>query len=402
MKQSPLFIMPRTSRDWSTAEGLWILTAGWASAAKKIYGDSIVLTRDKIGGSEDALQYPFQVEGKPQNKSSLLKYIPSYFKTLRSDLKVWSNSKKWNIVKKTEGINIPFVWEQHDLFPGPGYSISRRLKVPFILFVHAPVVWETRKWGVNRHFYGGALESLIEERSLKRADLVVCVSDMVAERLISMGIKKEKILITPTGVDPDVFDSVNESYRNNLCIGDNLVIGWIGSFRSFHGLDILLKAFKTIKNKYSKVSLLLVGDGPLRKEMEQLAIELGIASSTLFVGKKTFLEIPSFINLFDIAVVSSNSADNFHYSPQKLREYLIAGVATVAPSSGEIPTAFEDGQHVLLYKTGDPIEMEQRILTLLKDGSLRKELGVAGKEHVLNNYTWEIQLKNALKKVGVL
>src|SRR5690606_33606629 len=100
--------------------------------------------------------------------------------------------------------HVAFVWEQHDLFPGIGYLLARRFGVPFIMYVHAPQVWESAKWGVRRPGWGWLLERL-EARSIKRADVVACVSSEVRDKLVEMGVPTEKVIVSPMAVDLSLF-----------------------------------------------------------------------------------------------------------------------------------------------------------------------------------------------------
>ncbi len=400
-----LFVMPRSSYSWRGSEALWITVSGWAAAAERKFGKSYIITTDRIANSREGLNYPLGDKNNQINKkngSSISSYLPTVLITFIKDVLLWRSSKS----KRHYNFGIPdfdnkvtMVWEQHDFFPGIGYELSIKHNVPFIIYVHAPQVWESSKWGVKRPFWGGILEKM-EAKSLKRADVVACVSEQVAGKLKEMGIPENKILVSPMAVDAHLFEnSDSENIVKQYNLQDKFIIGWTGSFRSFHGLDILLKVFKNVHQSVNSARLLLVGDGFEKERMMGLAEDLDISDYVIFTGRKSFVEIPNFVNSFDLAIVSARKASDFHYSPLKLREYLGAGIPTMAPFAGEIPIMFKDNVHLKLYNIGEIEDTAQKIVSLYKDKAQRDLLAIKGKEFILNNGTWDVELENLSSKL---
>ena len=112
-----------------------------------------------------------------------------------------------------------------------------------------------------------------EAPALRAADVVACGTEVVAEQARRIGARPESILITPTGVDLDVFalgpdaDDVRTAVRERLGLRGRFVVGWVGSFRPFHALDQAIAALAGIED----ATLLLIGDGPERARIEDLA-----------------------------------------------------------------------------------------------------------------------------------
>ena len=401
-KSCAIFIMPRSSRDWAGAEALWITVAGWAAAAARTVGDAYVLTTDRIAKPDEVIHYPLITGGIKQGKKGRLSsWIPLILITFIKDLLLWRKSKKksnYSYPLPFNAENVNFIWQQHDLFPGPGREMADKYRVPLITYVHAPQVWESAKWGVNRFIWGWFLEKFIESPSLKKSDLVACVSQEVADKLEKMGIPKNKILISPMAVDPYLFKKNQDakSLKESLRLSDKTIIGWTGSFRSFHGLDLLVKAFKQVHQVYPNTSLLLVGDGFEKVHIEKLVSELDINDAVVFAGKQAFAQIPSFVSIFDIAIVSARSSEGFHYSPLKLREYLAAAKATLAPKAGEIPSLFKHGETVMLYTAGEINDMVTKMSELISDSKFREAISKRGEEYILSNGTWDVELRKSL------
>jgi glycosyltransferase involved in cell wall biosynthesis len=397
-----LFVMPRNSAAWNGAEAMWITVAGWASSAKDFFGNAWVITSDTLATPEEIATYPL-VTSKDRNKRSEGKrFIPEVLKTFLKDIILWKNrNRKTYADAPWLEHNIAFVWEHHDLFSGPGWKIAKKLSVPFVKYVHAPVIWEASKWGVKRPLWGKFLESFFEKPSLIKADIVACVSDQVAKKLLDMGIHESKIVISPMAVDPKRFTNISpkQDLKKRLGLENKLVVGWIGSFRSFHGLDKLVKVFCEAQRKKSDLALLLIGDGAEQMAIRKLAMELGITESVIFTGKIPFAEIPYYVQLFDIAIVSANNNDDFHYSPLKLREYLAAKKPTLAPNAGEIPIMFEDNEEILLYNIGNEDDLLTKLRLLSEDKDLRERLGEKGFKKIMEKGTWNVELMKVLTKL---
>jgi glycosyltransferase involved in cell wall biosynthesis len=401
--KTALFIVPRSSESWEGSEALWVTIAGWSSAAKQEFGNALVLTTDRIAEPSEVLNYPLKRKKNEESKkpNKLFGIVPNIFKTLIKDLLLWkssNNKERYNYQIPDLG-EVCFVWEHHDIFPGIGYELAQKYNAPFIKYVHAPQVWEATKWGVSRPLWGIVLEA-IEAKSLKKADVVACVSPKVVEKLVEMGIDSRNILISPMAVDPELFENVDSKQISiQYKLEDKFVIGWTGSFRSFHGLDLLLNVFKKVTERIDNARLMLVGDGFEKASTMKMAKDLNIENLVIFTGRKSFIEIPKYIDTFDLAIVSASKRSDFHYSPLKLREYLGAGKATLAPNAGEIPDIFSDDLHLKLYNVGEIEETANIIINLAHSDEYRKSLAENGKKFVVQNGTWRVELEKTLKKI---
>ena len=406
-KKTAIFIMPRNSDAWVGAEALWITVAGWAAAAKNLFGQAQVVTMDRLASPSEVLDYPLNGAFKSQNnriRGKFVGMIPGLLKTVFKDMLQWKNSKNWEIVNQLgcQKGEVAFVWEQHDLFAGPGRQLADKFGVPLIIYVHAPVVWEASKWGVKRGFWGYYLENFVEKSALEKADLVAVVSENVKSKVVKMGIPAHKVLVSPMAVDPQLFqagDLTAHQLRKELNLEGKTVIGWTGSFRSFHGINFLIEAFGKISSSYPNCRLLLVGDGSERRDAQELVRRLGIQDSVIFTGRKPFREIPQYISVFDIAVVSAKNVAEFHYSPLKLREYLAAGKPVLAPNAGEIPNIFGNEEHLKLFEAGDVDSIVSGVEFYLDNQFKRDKIGASGQAFALSTSTWERELKKSLDRL---
>ena len=94
----------------------------------------------------------------------------------------------------------------------------------------------------------------------------------------------------------------------------------------------------------------------------------------------------------DVAIVTARAGQGFHYSPLKLREYLAAGVAVVAPRTGEIPATVTDRVTARLYAPGNAAALADALRELHDDAAERARIARAGRRYALEHCTWDAQL----------
>jgi glycosyltransferase involved in cell wall biosynthesis len=400
-QKSGIFIVPRASTSWRGNEAGWITTAGWASASEETWGDAMVATTDGVFSARETMSFPRGVnKSVPNSKNGnpLRKLVPEIFITAYKDLKLKkSKPKVWPIEKEEywKDKDIKLVWERHDLFSGPGSRLANKLKVPLVISVEALAVWEAKKWGVNRPFWGKWLEENVEAKSLKAADLVCCVSQEVKNKVVAMGVEEKKVIVTPNRVDSTLFhpaiDGAGIADRYNL--RNKKVIGWTGSFRGFHALDHVVNAFEIVHKKHPDTVLMLVGDGLEFEKIKGIVHSKNLQDYVIMTGKRDFIEVPSYIVNFDVSVVSARSAEGFHYSPLKLREYLAVGKAVIAPKAGDLPQIFNEGEDLLFYEAGNYHDLSNQILKILEDKKIRNKLVTNAKQWLREEGAWTHELK---------
>jgi glycosyltransferase involved in cell wall biosynthesis len=409
MKRTSIFIVPRASTAWKGNEAGWITASGWASAGQQLWGEALVATTDGIFSPQESILFPRTLGGASTSRSKkkpFRKLVPEFLITGYKDWKL-KNSKPhtWPIEQDTRlnDRQVMMVWERHDLFPGPGRRLANKLRIPLVTSVEAAVVWEARKWGVTRPLWGQWLEKNVEAKSLKQSDLVSCVSEEVKEKVIAMGVDPNKVIVSPNRVDASVFHPGvdGSAIEKNYNLKNKKVLGWTGSFRSFHGLDTLVSAFKQVHIRHPDALMILVGDGLEFEKIKQLASDNGLENLIIFPGKQPFTSIPSFVATFHVALVSARSAEGFHYSPLKLREYLAAGKAVIAPRAGNLPDLFLDGRDLSFYHAGDATDLAGKINQLLEDQNMHRLLTKNALALFESEGTWIHELKKVCERLNI-
>ena len=286
------------------------------------------------------------------------------------------------------------VYERCSLQGAGGVRVPRALGVPRILEVDGPLPAE------RLHLAGSAearRAAAMQNRLLNDADAVVCVSEEVAEHVRSRA-PAVPVQVMTNGVDLDRFtdqaDPIPLPGHEQ-----SLVIGFAGSLKRRHGVDVLLDAFARLHRDAPDTHLLFAGDGPMRGFIDGFARGAGLQEAVTVTGWLPHAMMPSVLARMDIATVPyphPHPAD-FQHSPLKLFEYLAAGVPVVASRIGALRSVVADGRHGVLCEPGDAADLAQRILYLAGRPALRMALARAGRERVLE-YSWQ---RNAQHLVGL-
>jgi glycosyltransferase involved in cell wall biosynthesis len=276
------------------------------------------------------------------------------------------------------------IYERYTLWSVAGVRAAYELRIPCILEVNAPLVVEQQRY---RNLILTAHAEAIEAEVLSGAHSVVAVSEPVRHYVLTKGASPEKAIVLSNGVDLTRFHPAVEPETLDG-IGGKFIIGWIGSFKPWHGLEMLLEAFRTLATRSSAYHLLLVGDGPRRTWAEDTIRRLGLASRVTMTGSVPHGRIPRLIQRMDVAVAPAPALDDFYFSPLKLFEYIAVGKPVVASRIGQIQDVVTDGRTGLLIPPGDQGELAAAIERLREDPELRMRLGAAASE-AARHYTWE-------------
>jgi glycosyltransferase involved in cell wall biosynthesis len=136
---------------------------------------------------------------------------------------------------------------------------------------------------------------------------------------------------------------------------------------------------------------MLVGDGLERERIEETVRTLGLRN-VVMTGAVGYLEIPEYVAAMDVAIITDRGSGSFHYSPLKLREYMSAGKAVIAPRVGEMSRWLADGVDAVLIESGDTAGLAAALADLHGQPELRQRLGTAARQKILEQATWDIQL----------
>lgn len=216
-------------------------------------------------------------------------------------------------------------------------------------------------------------------------DKIICVSGALADEMVKRSkINPGKILIIHNGVELKRFDQIGDtSYlltESNTNSEDER-IGAIGRLSYEKGHASLLKAVARLKKSFPRLKCLIVGDGPLREELEELCRELGISQNCIFLGARR--DIPEILSILDLVILPSISEG----LSMVLLESMAARCPAVASRVGGIPELIEDGKTGLLVEPENPLALAEAIRSLLENKDKAKEISSNARLRVEKEFT---------------
>jgi len=254
---------------------------------------------------------------------------------------------------------------------------------------------------------GGRFREVLYRLTDPLCDLTTQVSQAGLERYVRMGaVPRHKIRYIPNGVDTERFKPNLEDrlkFRKELGV-EGFVWLAVGRFDPPKDYPSMLQAFARVVHKHSNTILLIAGDGPLRKTMENLARELGIEKRTKFLGIRR--DIPQLMNAADAYVMSSS----WEGMPNVLLEASATGLPIVATDVGGNREIVLDGVTGFLVPPRNPEALARTMLRIMDlSDEERKEMGKRARKHIEVKFNldrvvdlWEILYYELLEKKGIV
>ncbi len=217
---------------------------------------------------------------------------------------------------------------------------------------------------------------IIRRALLNNVSVITAVSDAAGKTFACANEYRSRIITVYNGIDINRFGAESES-------GAGPVIGMVANLSFDKDHETLLKGFAGILELYPVARLVIVGDGPRREYLENIALRLNIAQSVDFMGFCT--DIPVVLSKFAVYVHSAHT-EGFGIA---ILEAMAAGIPVVASNVGGIPEVVEDNVSGLLFERGDSEALRTAILKLLKDNKLKNNLIVNARDRLLKKFSLE-------------
>lgn len=231
------------------------------------------------------------------------------------------------------------------------------------------------------------------------ADVVTYVSEWCRERIAPALPRDVELRRLAPGVDAERFHpGVGQALRKELGLDGVPVVTCVSRLVARKGQDTLIRAWPRVLAEFEDAVLVLVGDGPYRDRLRELAAPLG--SAVRFTGSVPWSEIPPYAGLGDVFAMPSRTR-RFGLEPEALGiavlEAAACGVPVLAGDSGGVPDAVRHGETGLLVDPYSPVAVATGINTLLRDADLRKQMSTAARTWITDSWTWQ-STATALRK----
>ena len=289
----------------------------------------------------------------------------------------------------------------------PAIRVGRKLGIP--------VVYEIRAfWEDAAVDHGSTAEDSLRYRltraletwAVKKADAVTVICEGLRGDLIARGVKPDKITVIPNAVDIDQFalgGKADAGLKLKLGLGGNRVLGFIGSFYAYEGLDLLLRALPMMLTQASDLKVLLVGGGPQDEALRRLVCELDLKERVIFTGRVPHHEVNQYYDLIDILVYPRHPMRLTELvTPLKPLEAMAQGRLMVASDVGGHRELIDNGKTGVMFRAGDATDLAHTVVGLLQRSATWEGMRKHARHFVETNRNWAASVARYRDTYGAL
>jgi glycosyltransferase involved in cell wall biosynthesis len=206
---------------------------------------------------------------------------------------------------------------------------------------------------------------------------IIAVSAEIKSDLILNGIDESKIIVIQNAIQSflgkEEFDDRRIEKRQFLSVRENeFAIGYVGRLSEEKGVNYLVEAGYALKEKTQKFKIIIIGDGPKRKELEDLTRSKGLEDKVVFTGFQS--DVEEWLPALDVFVLPSLTEG----TPMALLEAMSLGIPVIASAVGGVPSVVENGINGLLVDPGNYRGLCEKIISIMKNQALREEMAIEG------------------------
>ena len=275
----------------------------------------------------------------------------------------------------------------------PALRVGRRLGIPVVYEVRA--FWEDAAVDHGTASEGGLryrLTRRLETHALLQVDHVFTICEGLRADIVARGVPAGKVTVIPNAVDIDAFEPGGQADADlaaRLGLVGATVIGFIGSFYAYEGLDLLLGALPDLLRRRPEVRILLVGGGPQEDALKSQASALGVADKVVFTGRVPHAEVQRYYDLVDVLAYPRRSMRLTELvTPLKPLEAMAQGRVLVASDVGGHRELIRHGETGWLFRAGSTESLADAIDDLLAQRDRWPALREAGRAFVERERNW--------------
>ncbi|MBV8730703.1 MAG: glycosyltransferase family 4 protein [Acidobacteriia bacterium] len=290
------------------------------------------------------------------------------------------------------------LYERYSLFNFTGVAVAKLCGIPIVLEVNSPFALEQ---GRERDIRLVRFAAWTERAIANLASRAVVVSTPLARILEGSGVEGDRIDVMTNGVRLEHFVSRPQSDKLRASLGlkpGERVIGFVGWFRRWHGIEMLLDAFQSSGLASERVRLMLVGGGQAMNEIEAYVREKQMGDSVIFTGPVPHANILEYLDLIHIAV---QPAANEYCCPMKILEYMALGKPIVAPRQKNIQEILRDGVEARFFTPRDTASLADALRAVAQDAAMARWMGERARAAISERgYLWTRNAERVLAGWG--
>ena len=305
-----------------------------------------------IGHGDSKYKMPFQ-------------FLPLYSKARRFWFNLWS----YFAVKKNHKKNNYNIIHLHGDFVEAffGGKFAKKLNIPAVLTIHAGLIKKFLKPKNARYF--------------SNISKIICVSDEIRQDLENIGIANSKLEVISSGVYLKDFENKNQEEIKKISekYSKPIIIS-VGNLRKSKGQIYLIKAVEKLKNDFNSATLLLIGDGPDKKYLEDQAKEI---PGIYFLGRQEHDKIIKYLYASDIFVLPSINAPNDREGTSTvIMEAMAAGLPVITTKVGGNHILIKEGINGFLVESSNSLELAEAITKLINNREISQKMGTQNLEDI--------------------
>ncbi|MDR1708756.1 MAG: glycosyltransferase, exosortase A system-associated [Candidatus Accumulibacter sp.] len=290
----------------------------------------------------------------------------------------------------------------------PALRAGRKLRLPVVYEVRA--FWEdaavdhgtTREGSLRYRLTRG-----METWALRRVDQVTTICEGLRGDILARGIAPEKVTVVPNAVDVESFalgGAPDEKLRLRFGISkSNNVIGFIGSFYAYEGLDLLIEALPRVRERWPDACLLLIGGGPQIAALRRQVDLRGYNESIIFTGRVPHDDVQRYYDLIDVLAYPRRSMRLTELvTPLKPLEAMAQGRVLVASDVGGHRELIRDGETGVLFRAGSAKALAEAICKILAARRNWPQMREAARRYVVEERNWKKSVANYKQVYGRL
>lgn len=278
-------------------------------------------------------------------------------------------------------------------------KVGKKYNIPVHYEIRA--FWEDASVSHGTTKEGGLrynLSKWLETYVVKNVASVTTICDGLKKDLVSRDIPADKITLIPNAVDISKFfgpSQADPELKEKLGLNDMTVLGFIGSFYDYEGLDVLLASMKSIIARVPNACLLLVGGGPMDGALKAQAEKLMLGDRVMFTGRVPHEKVQDYYNLVDIFVYPRKKMRLTDLvTPLKPLEAMAQHKLVAASDIGGHRELIEDGKTGILFEPDSPVALARKIEELVADKDNWHNFHEAGRHYVEDVRNWKNSVSN--------
>ncbi|WP_206483081.1 glycosyltransferase family 4 protein [Thalassotalea sp. G2M2-11] len=286
------------------------------------------------------------------------------------------------------------IYERYSLFLFASVWWAKKHNIPIVLEINdSSLVHRVRK------LFFVSLARKFERWIFKNATGLVFISSEFKQIAEQEHGEIAPCVVSPNAADLDAFvinEDKAQKLRIKLNIDDKVVIGYVGAFVHWHGIDWFVDLISEQLKNFPNIVLLLIGDGVSYEPIKQRIKQADIEEQVILTGRVAHHEVSTYLSAMDFGILPDS---NNYGSPMKLFEFMAMGKGMVAPNFTPIAEVVKDDETSWLFPANDRQACIDKTLAVAKDTQAQKKVGTNARAYIENERQWKHNAQQLLSLV---